>query len=29
VKRLQALAVVKQVATTIRVLGTDQPPGLR
>ena len=29
VKRLLALAVVKQVATTIRVLGTDQPPGLR
>ena len=29
VERLEALAVVKQVATTIRVLGTDQPPGLR
>ena len=28
VGRLQALAVVKQVAATIRVLGTDQPPGL-
>ena len=29
VKRLQALPVVKQVATTIRVLGTDQPAGRR
>ena len=28
VARLEALAVVKQVAATIRVLGTDQPPGL-
>jgi homoserine dehydrogenase len=27
VARLEALAVVKQVAATIRVLGTDQPPG--
>ena len=27
VARLKALAVVKQVAATIRVLGTDQPPG--